>query len=99
MHRSPQTVNNVLTTLSVVLRTAVEWGVIERVPCSIRLLRAPKGAASFYGFHEHDRLVGKKREASRRRTWPFSLVATPVYDAARSWPRRRKVEQTRAQPA
>ena len=31
--RAPKTVNNVLTVLSVVLKTAVEWGVIERVPC------------------------------------------------------------------
>jgi hypothetical protein len=31
--RAPKTVNNVLAVLSVVLRTAVEWGVIARVPC------------------------------------------------------------------
>ena len=31
---APKTVNNVLTVLSVVLRTAVEWGVIAQVPCS-----------------------------------------------------------------
>jgi hypothetical protein len=36
--RAPKTVNNVLTVLSVVLRTAVEWGVIARIPCSIKLL-------------------------------------------------------------
>jgi integrase len=60
-HRSPKTVNNVLTTLSVVLRTAVEWGVIDRVSCSIRLLRTPKGAASFYGFDEYERLVEEAR--------------------------------------
>jgi hypothetical protein len=32
--KSPKTVNNVLTVLSVMLRTAVEWNVIDRVPCS-----------------------------------------------------------------
>ncbi len=63
--RSPKTVNNVLTTLSVVLKTAVEWGVIERVPCSIRLLRTPKGSASFYDFEEYERLVEAARTESQ----------------------------------
>ena len=31
--KSPKTVNNVLTVLNVLMRTAVEWDVIERVPC------------------------------------------------------------------
>jgi len=55
--RAPKTVNNVLTVLSVVLRTAVEWGVIARVPCSIKLLKAPKNEASFHDFDEFERLV------------------------------------------
>jgi excisionase family DNA binding protein len=63
--RAPKTVNNILTTLSVVLRTAVEWGVIEDVPCSIKLLRAPKTEASFHDFEEFERLVEVARsEAS-----------------------------------
>src|SRR5207342_1302372 len=36
--RSPKTVNNVLTVLNTLLRKAIEWNVIERMPCSIRLL-------------------------------------------------------------
>jgi len=63
--RSPKTVNNVLTTLSVVLKTAVEWGVIERVPCAIRLLRTPKSAATFYDFDEYERLVEATRVDSQ----------------------------------
>ena len=55
--RAPKTVNNILTVLSVVLKTAVEWDVIERVPCSIKLLKAPKSEASFYDFDEFERLV------------------------------------------
>jgi integrase len=47
----------VLTVLSVVLRTAVEWGVIARVPCSIKLLKAPKSEASFHDFDEFEQLV------------------------------------------
>ena len=68
--RAPKTVNNILTTLSVVLKTAVEWGVIERVPCSIKLLKPPKGEASFHDFEEFERLV----EAARSEA-PALLVA------------------------
>ena len=35
---APKTVNNVLTVLSVLLKKAVEWDVIERMPCTIRLV-------------------------------------------------------------
>ncbi len=55
--RSPKTVNNILTVLSVVLRTAVEWGVLEKVPCAIGLLKTPRPTASFYDFEEFERLV------------------------------------------
>ena len=57
LRRAPKTVNNVLTVLSVMLRTAVDWGVIERIPCSIQLLKTTKSAASFYDFDEYERLV------------------------------------------
>jgi integrase len=60
-HRSPKTVNNVLTVLSVLLKTATEWGVIGRVPCAIKLLATSKGAASFYDFDEFERLVEAAR--------------------------------------
>src|SRR5215471_16564859 len=49
-NRSPKTVNNVLGVLSVLLRKAVEWDVIERMPCVIRLLKTPKPAVRFYDF-------------------------------------------------
>jgi integrase len=58
---APKTVNNVLTVLSVVLRTAVEWGVIALVPCSINLLKAPKNEACFHDFEAFDRLVDVAR--------------------------------------
>jgi len=60
--RSPKTVNNVLTVLNVLMRTAVEWNVIERVQCSIKMPRTPKGEAGFYEFDQFERLV----EASAR---------------------------------
>ena len=68
--RAPKTVNNVLTVLSVVLRTAVEWGVIERVPCSIKLLKTPKSEASFHDFDEFERLV----EAARVEALAYLVV-------------------------
>jgi hypothetical protein len=43
--RAPKTVNNVLTVLNVLLKKAVEWNVIDRVPCVIRLLPIPKPSA------------------------------------------------------
>ena len=52
-----KTVNNVLTVLSALLKKAVEWDVIERVPCTIRLVRAPKPSMGFYDFDEYERLL------------------------------------------
>lgn len=57
--KSPKTVNNVLTVLNVLLRTAVEWDVIERVPCTIKLLKTPKTQAAFYDFDQFERLVDR----------------------------------------
>jgi len=54
---APKTVNNVLTVLSVLLKKAVEWDVIERVPCTIRLVRAPKPSMGFYDFDDYERLL------------------------------------------
>jgi integrase len=60
--RSPKTVNNVLTCLSVLLKKAVEWDVIDRVPCVIQLLKTPKSSATFHDFDEYERLVSAARE-------------------------------------
>lgn len=35
-HRVPKTVNNVLTLLNTLLKKAVEWNELERLPCTIR---------------------------------------------------------------
>ena len=55
--RAPKTVNNVLTTLNVMLKTAVEWEVISRLPCTIRLLPIAKPSMGFHDFHDYERLV------------------------------------------
>jgi hypothetical protein len=52
-----KTVNNVLTVLNIVLKTAVKWSVIPAMLCSIELLKVSSGAMTFYEFHDHRRLV------------------------------------------
>jgi hypothetical protein len=45
--KAPKTANNILTMLNVLLKTAVAWEVIERMPCSIKLLPVSKGSTRF----------------------------------------------------
>jgi integrase len=52
-----RTVNNVLTVLSMMLKKAAEWGVIDTVPCTVRLLKVPEGSLAFYDFDDYDALV------------------------------------------
>ena len=59
--KSPKTVNNILAVLSVLLKKAVEWEVIERMPCTMKLLPVPKGSTAFYDFDEYERLVEAAR--------------------------------------
>jgi integrase len=56
-HRSAKTTNNVLTVLNVLLKKAVEWEVIDRMPCTVRLLPIPRPSVGFYDFDEYERLV------------------------------------------
>ena len=62
-NRAPKTVNNVLTVLNVMLKKAVEWDVVERMPCTIRLLPIPKPSAGFYDFDEYEDLVTAAKTA------------------------------------
>ena len=55
--KAPKTVNNVLTTLSRLLKSAVEWGVIDEMPCTIKLLKVAQPAMTFHDFPAYDRLV------------------------------------------
>ncbi len=55
--RAPKTVNNVLTVLNTLLKTAVGWDLIEQMPCSVRLLPAPHPVAAFHDFDAFERLV------------------------------------------
>ena len=64
--KSPKTVNNVLTVLNVLLKTAVEWDVVERMSCTIRLLPTPKTSAQFHDFEAYERLVQAAERLDRR---------------------------------
>lgn len=50
------------------LRTAVEWNVIDRVPCSVKLLPVPKGSRSFHDVDEYERLVAAAKQIDPRGT-------------------------------
>src|SRR5262245_1251867 len=50
--KAAKTVNNILTVLNVLLKKAVEWEVIDRVPCTVKLLPVPKSSMAFYDFDE-----------------------------------------------
>jgi hypothetical protein len=63
--KAPKTVNNVLTVLSVLLKKGVEWGVIDQVPCTIKVLAVVRREASFHDFDGYERLV----DAARVKGW------------------------------
>ena len=52
-----KTVNNVLNVLSKLLHVAVDWGVIDRMPCTIKLLRVVTPVMDFYESDQRGRLV------------------------------------------
>jgi len=66
LDKASKTVNNILTVLNVLLKTAVEWDLIERLPCTIRLLPVTKGSTKFYDFDEFERLVAAAKMSDAR---------------------------------
>jgi integrase len=55
--RHRKTVNNVLGILGHTLKTAVKWKVIDRVRCSVTMLKVSNGLVKFYDFDDYARLV------------------------------------------
>jgi len=55
--KAAKTVNNALAVLSVLLKKAIEWDIIDRMPCTIRLLRTPNPSPRFHDFDQYERLV------------------------------------------
>ena len=73
--KSPKTVNNILAVLSILLKKAVEWDVIERMPCRIKLLPIEKGAAAFHDFEAYERLVDSRCATISARACARACVA------------------------
>jgi hypothetical protein len=67
-HRKPTTVNNVLSVLSMLLKKAVEWRVLDHPRCMVRLATRQQGSARYYGFEEFEALSAfrKCRRANDR---------------------------------
>jgi hypothetical protein len=61
-----KSINNVLTALSVMLKRAVEWKVIDAMPCRIRLLKWELVEVPFYDFAEYRYLVDAAAAIDRR---------------------------------
>ena len=60
---SPKGVNNVLNVLSTLLQTAVDpLGVLDAMPCSIRLLKTTRGERPFWEPDEYQRLLNAAKE-------------------------------------
>lgn len=70
-NKAAKTVNNVLTVLNVMLKTAVEWDLINQLPCSIRLLPVARREAAFHDFGAYEKLL----EAARSIDWRTYLIA------------------------
>lgn len=56
-HLSPKTVNNILSVLSGLLRTAVDWEVLPALPTRVDLVKSPKPSMRYYEEEEWERLV------------------------------------------
>ncbi|MBM3782525.1 MAG: site-specific integrase [Acidobacteria bacterium] len=69
-HKARKTVNNVLNVLSVLLKAAVELGVLEQLPCTIRLLPTVRKEAAFHDAASYERLL----QAARDHDWRTHLV-------------------------
>jgi hypothetical protein len=69
--------------LSVLLKKALEWEVIERMPCAVKLLPIAKGSTTFYDFDEYERLVEAARLLDVRTHSSCSWAVRRVCAAAR----------------
>ena len=56
--KAPKTTNNVLATLRRLLSVAVEWGVIDNMPCAIRQVKMSRPVMAFHDFDAYEQLVG-----------------------------------------
>lgn len=63
---SPKTINNVLSTLSMLLKTAVRFKVIREMPCTITMLRVPPSDFIYYEVDQYEDLVDAAKKLDDR---------------------------------
>jgi integrase len=76
-NKAAKTVNNTLSVLNMLLKKAVEWDVIDRMPCTIKLLSITRPVAAFHDFDAYERLV----ELARTSGWRTHLIVLLGGDA------------------
>jgi hypothetical protein len=76
--KAPRTVNNVLTVLNTLLKKAVEWGALERMPCNVRLLKVTLGAVGFYDSQDYEARVTAAAAISSEALLPVLLRGEAV---------------------
>jgi integrase len=64
--RHRKTVNNVLGILGHTLETAAKWKVIDRVPCTVSMLKVSGALVKFYDFDDYTRLAEAAAAIDRR---------------------------------
>lgn len=63
---SPKTVNNILVVLNTLLKAAVKWSVLPKLPATIELLKVPPREMVVYEPHDYERLVHAAAKVDRR---------------------------------
>ena len=74
-HLKPKTVNNALSVLNTMLKTAVEWGLIKALPVRIRLLKVTKPTMEFFDFDEVEHMLERADQMDARYTLLILLGA------------------------
>jgi integrase len=64
--KNAKTVNNALSVLSKMLKVAVEWKEIDRLPAAIRLLKPGTSEMAFYEEEDYERLVEAAAQVDER---------------------------------
>ncbi len=67
-HLQAKSANQALVVLKAILNVAVDWGVIEKLPAKITLLRVDEKAPDFYGFEDYERLLTAAKAIDTRTT-------------------------------
>lgn len=62
--QKPKSVNNILNSLAVALKKAVEWKIIPSMSCTIRLLKVSPTDMKYYNFDEYNKILSAADQLS-----------------------------------